>query len=255
MTYQELPASPPLDDFVKCFWTLKREYDVKENFESVLPDSYFELIINLGDPYFTYNNNKTKNLPTCFLLGMLTKPFKLYSAGQVQLIAARLYPWGAKEIFDDLIQNITDSILDTTFLFNSEKKANFTEELCLQTLEERLLSLLIKSSFTKDKVFAATQILYQNNGMFKIADLAKLLFTNSRTLQQSFQQNFGTSAKSVAKNFRFDKIKKTLSQNPDTSLKDLAYEYGYTDQSHFSKDFKSFTEMTPTEFCNHIKAR
>jgi AraC-like DNA-binding protein len=82
-----------------------------------------------------------------------------------------------------------------------------------------------------------------------------LLYTNSRRLQQNFQEDYGVSAKVFAKSFRFDHIKKTLSQNPDTNLKDLAFDYGYTDQAHFAKDFKSFTNMTPTEFCNKVKGK
>jgi AraC-like DNA-binding protein len=40
---------------------------------------------------------------------------------------------------------------------------------------------------------------------------------------------------------------------PDTSLTDLAYEFGYTDQAHFIRDFKEFTDKTPGEFAAEIR--
>jgi len=35
---------------------------------------------------------------------------------------------------------------------------------------------------------------------------------------------------------------------PDVNLTDLAYEFGYTDQAHFIRDFKAFTNKSPGEF-------
>jgi AraC-like DNA-binding protein len=255
MTYQEYIADPPLDDNVKCFWILDRIYSNDKNYETVLPDSYFELIINLGDPYYIIVDNCRIILPKCFLLGLLTKPYLLYCDGQVNLIAARLYPWGAKQFFGNKIKNINDSYLDTALFIADIEFANQSENEELAIFSEKLLTEIIKSQFKKTTVQAATQLLYQNKGVFKIGELAKLLFTNSRSLQQNFQEEYGISAKLFAKNFRFDNIKKTLSQNPQTNLKDLASDYGYTDQAHFAKDFRSFANMTPTEFCNRVKAR
>jgi AraC-like DNA-binding protein len=255
MTYHEYIPDPPLDDNIKCFWTLDRIYSNDKNYETVLPDSYFELIINLGNPYYIIANNFRITLPKCFLLGLLPKPYLLYCDGQVNLVAARLYPWGAKIIFGDKIKNITESYLDTSLLISGIEFANQPANEVLNIFSEKLLTEIIKSQFKKTTVQAATQLLYQNNGVFKIGELAKLLFTNSRSLQQNFQEDYGVTAKLFAKNFRFDHIKKILSQNPDTNLKDLAFDYGYTDQAHFAKDFKSFTNMTPTEFCHKVKAR
>lgn len=255
MTYQEYSATSPLNDNVKCFWTLDRFYSADKNYETVLPDSFFELIINLGDPYYIIEDNLKKTLPKCFLLGFLTKPYLLYCDGQVNLIAARLYPWGAKIIFGDTIKHIADGYLDTSLFISGSKFANQSVNEVLAVFPEKLLNEIIKSQFEKTTVQAATQLLYQNNGVFKIGELAKLLYTNPRSLQIDFQKDYGVSAKHFAKNFRFDKIKKTLSQNPDTNLKELAYDYGYTDQAHFIKDFKSFANMTPTEFCSKVKTR
>ncbi|HEY5825191.1 MAG TPA: AraC family transcriptional regulator, partial [Cyclobacteriaceae bacterium] len=39
-----------------------------------------------------------------------------------------------------------------------------------------------------------------------------------------------------------------LINQKDTSLTDIAYEAGYFDQSHFIREFKSFTGVTPSSY-------
>jgi AraC-like DNA-binding protein len=255
MKYYEHPADTPLNDYVKCFWTLERFYSSDQPYEEVLPDSYFELIINFGEPYYIITGNLKKYLPNCFLLGLLSKPYLLYSDKQVNIVAARLYPWAAKQIFGDGIKHCNDDYLDASSFVSDVNVAGQAKTEILAAVADKLISEIIKSQFEKSTVEAATQLLYQNKGVFKVSALAGLLYTNSRSLQQKFQNDYGISAKLLAKNFRFDKIKKTLSQNPDTNLKELAYDYGYTDQAHFTKDFKSFTNMTPGAFCRKIKGK
>ncbi len=42
--------------------------------------------------------------------------------------------------------------------------------------------------------------------------------------------------------------------DPDTSLTDLAYDFGYTDQAHFIRDFKEFADRTPGAFAAEMRA-
>jgi AraC-like DNA-binding protein len=88
--------------------------------------------------------------------------------------------------------------------------------------------------------------------VFKIEDLADYLYLNIRSIQRKFKADLGVTPKELARNFRFDAIKKKLASNPNTTLVDLAYEFGYTDLSHFIKDFKKFAGETPLEFCQRV---
>jgi AraC-like DNA-binding protein len=41
--------------------------------------------------------------------------------------------------------------------------------------------------------------------------------------------------------------------DPETNLTDLAYEFGYTDQAHFIRDFKEFARKPPGEFAAEMR--
>ena len=69
-----------------------------------------------------------------------------------------------------------------------------------------------------------------------------------RQLQRQFDGATGVSPKTLARTIRFEAIRNRLIFEPDANLTDLAYEFGYTDQAHFIKDFKAFTNKTPGEF-------
>jgi hypothetical protein len=49
--YKEHLPQPSLQDHVKCFWIMEREYTPEHPVEDVTPDAFIELIVNLGAPY------------------------------------------------------------------------------------------------------------------------------------------------------------------------------------------------------------
>jgi AraC-like DNA-binding protein len=91
-------------------------------------------------------------------------------------------------------------------------------------------------------------MLYLQKGQFRAADLAEHCKLSSRQLQRQFQEVVGVSAKTLARSIRFEEIRTRLIFDPEQSLTELAYEYGYADQPNFIHDFKEFADRTPGEF-------
>ena len=67
-----------------------------------------------------------------------------------------------------------------------------------------------------------------------------------------FDEVVGVSPKSFARVIRFDQIKNELILNPQVSLTNLSFRYGYFDQAHFIRDFKQFTGKTPSVFRTEV---
>src|SRR5258705_10272330 len=75
MKYQEYLPHSSLQDYVKCFWILEKEYTPEDPNEEVTPDACIELIFNFGARYVLQPDRMTeREMPEAFLIGMQKKP-------------------------------------------------------------------------------------------------------------------------------------------------------------------------------------
>jgi AraC-like DNA-binding protein len=80
-----------------------------------------------------------------------------------------------------------------------------------------------------------------------IENVASRYGITSRYLQKLFLQYTGLTPKLYSKINRFQNSLKLVTKK-DTSLTSIAYDCGYFDQSHFIREFKSFTGFTPSGY-------
>jgi AraC-like DNA-binding protein len=73
---------------------------------------------------------------------------------------------------------------------------------------------------------------------------------SSRTLERKFKQILGIPPKKFSNIVRFQRaLEKIQSNSASGNLIDIAYEFGYADQAHFIRDFKSMSGIVPGSFC------
>jgi helix-turn-helix protein len=63
-----------------------------------------------------------------------------------------------------------------------------------------------------------------------------------------FKQIVGITPKRLARTYRFAKVVLSVDAAAAVDWGDLAFRAGYFDQSHFVKDFRTFTGCTPTAY-------
>jgi AraC-like DNA-binding protein len=80
---------------------------------------------------------------------------------------------------------------------------------------------------------------------FKITQKYKV---SERQLERKFKTSVGISPKKLQRIVRFEKSLQLLRRADYKQLTSVAHELDYTDQSHFIKDFKDFSGMTPYAF-------
>jgi AraC-like DNA-binding protein len=258
--YQEHLPHSSLQNYVKCFWTLEKEYTPDAPNEEVTPDACIELIFNFGAPYILQTESMPdREMPLAFLVGLQKKPLLFRSSGIVRIVATRFYAWGAlpflapgyqssstvKVIPGDEWRGLADKI-------NPKIQAQNYDG-AVADIEDFLIGKLLTANFDVKQIEMAAQILYREKGQFRVSELAEYCNLSERQLQRQFQNTVGVSPKTLARTIRFEEIRNRLMFNPDASLTDLAYEFGYTDQAHFIHDFKEFTGRTPGEFALEMK--
>jgi AraC-like DNA-binding protein len=261
MKYEERAPHLSLQNYVKCFWLLEKEYTLGAPYEEVTPDACIELIFNFGARYvLEAEGMPDREMPAAFLVGLQKKPLLFRAEGTVKLVAARFYAWGALPFLAPDYQSS-----GTLAIAQGNEWLNLSEKLkpridadnydgAVAEVEDFLIGKLLEANFDLKQIQIASQMLYREKGQFRVSELADYCNLSERQLQRQFQEVIGVSPKTLARTIRFEEIRSRLMFSPEANLTDLAYEFGYTDQAHFIRDFREFTGKTPGEFALEMQA-
>lgn len=85
-------------------------------------------------------------------------------------------------------------------------------------------------------------------GMVKIADLARDCGYSTRYINCTFQENIGMSAKQFSEIVKMQGVLFRIRQNTFSDFTELASTFQYSDQAHFSKVFKRFVQLSPKAY-------
>jgi len=257
--YQEFIPHATLQDSVKRFWILEKEYTIDDEIEEVTPDPCVELIFNFGAAYSEIDGSPARTLPNICFVGVLSKPLKLRAAGVVKIVAVRFFAWGALSLLKNTagLNSTVGADLDSQWQLVVERVAASVHsgeyEKALAEIEDFLIGTRLSALYGPEQVRAAARLLYSSKGQFRVAELADYCNLSMRQLQRQFDETTGVSPKTLGRIIRFEAIRNRLMSDPNANLTDLAYEFGYTDQAHFIKDFKTFTDRTPSEYALELE--
>jgi AraC-like DNA-binding protein len=87
----------------------------------------------------------------------------------------------------------------------------------------------------------------KTNGMLRVSQLCKIYNITPRSLERHFMEEIGIPVKELLQIFRINRAIRMLAEEPNANLAGLSYLSGYSDQSHFIKDIKRITGISPGE--------
>jgi len=203
--YQEFIPHSTLQDSVKRFWVLEKEYTTADPIEEVTPDACVELIFNFGRPYSVIAGSVQRELPRICLVGLLSKPLKLEAKGVVKIVAVRFFAWGALAFLKEAaVQNdVMQPDLDPMWIQLVQKVAVTVHageyQRAVEEIEDFLIGVRLNILFDPKRVRAAAQLLYHTKGKFRVAELADYCNLSVRQLQRQFDETTGVSPKELAR--------------------------------------------------------
>jgi AraC-like DNA-binding protein len=261
LKYREHEPHASLREHVKCFWTMEREYTPECPAEDVTPDAFIELILNFGAPYHLQASGVAdREMPRAIVVGLLDKPLRFRCEGRVRIVAARFFAWGALPFLADReygLRRLQTALgrewTDLAARVESAVRAD-DDDAAVALVQDHLIEKLLTATVDLSRLRAAARMLHLRSGQFRLAELAECCNLSSRQVQRQFRDRLGVSPKTLGRVIRFEEIRKRLMFEPDQSLTALAHEFGYTDQAHFTHDFKDFADRTPGEFAREMRA-
>jgi len=255
MNIQKFLPSPRLRPYIKQYYLAEGNLGKKTQ-DVFFADGCLEVVFNLDLTF--YRNNQIE--PWAKLIGQITEPLHVEAKGQGKSFGIWFTPHGFSMFSDIPVKALNDQAIPLGDIFHdafidavgSHLERNETERL-IGTINHYFEALLSKSvNAFKEKVtnYAVEQITHPRLD-FSLNSLAKNCNVSNRYLQKIFAESIGLSPKKLQRVFRFQHVLQKLSRAGKTELTALAYEAGYADQSHFIREFKTFTNFTPSQYQQH----
>ncbi|MGE8536586.1 MAG: helix-turn-helix domain-containing protein [Chryseobacterium sp.] len=258
--HQEFAVPEELRDTIKCFWYNRRDYGEQQSGFTVMPDGYAEIIFHFGSGCSITHQGILQDLPSPFIMGLLNQPALFHAQNQLEIIGIRCFPWAVFDLLglssektENGVHTFEHPVVQLQTILNDLINQRKIEEAVSQ-VEQYFLKL--HSQITIDSLlFKAGAAMIKNNGVIPVNQVANSAHTTVRTLERKFKQSSGHTVKDISGIMRFEQIRNRLWHAPEASIAALAQEFGYTDQSHLSREFKRYSGITPAALAREARKR
>lgn len=247
MIYRRIEPSPHLAAYIVCFWLVDSEGDYEPVRQKIIPDGFPELIFHYGDPYRINISGTWEVQGDQLIAGQLTHHFYLENTGVSGMIGVKLKPTALSRLFDLTMTKLTDTVGPITSHLPNLKVSNVSRDSFQEFIDFFEAQLTPLVSDRPDICTQAVELVIGRNGMIGVSELAKTLGVSERQMERRFKREVGLTPKFFSRIVRLSYIFKQVEQG-DYSWAKLAYQAGFTDQSHFIKNFKEFTGEDPTKY-------
>lgn len=246
--------SPELAPYVRYYWTLEIDSNSHAS-ERTIPAGCISLIFHKGNRMYSSTNRELQ--PRTFVCGHDMGFSDLVSTGSVDMICVVFHPFGARYFFDMPMIDFYGKhisfadINDKSFLEIEDRIQNTTDKaLCIEHIEKFLLKRLSSIRDYNNKRLATAVGIINTKSKIGMKTLAEEVCLSPKQFNRIFTEYIGANPKDFYRIIRFQRALFFLQLNSGRSLAQLAYECGYSDQSHLIKEFKEFSGFTLTEYMN-----
>jgi len=256
MQHREFDPPGELRDTIKCFWHNIRDFGALQSAFEVQPDGYAEIIFYFGSHCSISCNGALQPLPSPFMMGLLNQPAVFYTQGRLEIIGVRCFPWTVFDLLGlppgkDGVRVFEHPIAGLQDELNKCIHAGRIDEAVAEV--KRYFTDARQPAGNDSTLSKAGVAMREANGTMPVSEVAAAAHATVRTLQRKFRQSSGYSVKDVSGLMRFEQVRNYLWRYPEANLAGLAYELGYTDQSHLSREFKRYSGATPAAFARKAK--
>lgn len=224
--------SKTLDDFVHMYWR-HRYPSKKPSTVTVLPDSYFKIIII----------QQKGKIVAYFMTGLWSQEMEFTVPPESTLYGIKLKILAPEFLLQHEIASLFCSHQDLSPDYLNMRDLDFWD---LDSFAEQFGSILsLRISENQHRVSAKklqlSQLLYSINGNISVEEVSKQIIWSNRQINRYLNKYLGISLKAYLN------IQKCYSSYFHIREGDFYPENDYYDQAHFIKEIKKHTSKTPSE--------
>jgi AraC-like DNA-binding protein len=243
LAYLEIQPHPALQPYIDAYWISEVTGDSLSK-TKILPDGCVDIIFNIEDDYRTDSGTVLMKSEAIYLIGTMMR-FKEYNTvGKTKMLGVRFKP-GAFSYFFKLssLYEFTDQSVELKNM--ALPVINRIDEYTTAHLDRFFLN---KLSIPTYSILPIIKDIQAQGGQLKVSGLAKKHFTTTRHLERSFKNSVGVSPKDFISLVRYQFASRKIKNNTlGKCLAEVAFESGYYDHAHLTKEIKRFTGSAPSQ--------
>lgn len=257
MIFETHTLTPPLDRYIESVFHFKG-FMPDHSIERVVPTGHVFIIFELdGYPRHTYHNESLEPQATftkAWISGAHQNHIVISAHESSEMFVIQFKPFGAYPFLHQPIQNLSDQVLPVEQVVGHE----------LLDLRERILPLASSAEkFELANTWLNKRFDSQNTPPQELLELLQQLqseptlkykeivgsYSNTQKhMIDQFKKYIGLSPKTYQRIVRFNDILQRIQQQDHITWSEIAYQCGFSDQSHFIKEFRHFSGFNPKEF-------
>lgn len=257
MIFETAPLESPLDTFIASIFYFK-DFKPDHSIERVVPTGHIFILFELdGISRKTYDPESLSPLQTftkVWISGMHKNYLSISAHQDSEMFVIQLKPLGGFPFFHFPIHQLNDTVIAAEEILGNE----------ILDLREKILEAhAIKDKFRLAKNWLISRLDLASNPDEELHDIVSQLKTQPLSSHKQIIETYPKSQKHLISQFkkfcgltpkvfhrimRFNEILKQIHEQKQIQWAQLAHEWGYTDQSHFIKEFKEFSGFNPSEF-------
>jgi AraC-like DNA-binding protein len=214
------------------------------------------LIIDLGRrqqlDFYAADGRTRLSVPPAFLTGSHTASYVSEMAADEPAMAVHFRPGGAFPFLGIPSSDLENSYVGLDQVWGRAGIELHERLIGAPTMAARfsiLENFLLSrpwSSARRHPGVAAAMAAIEDNPSIRMADIHDLVGMSTKRLIALFRAEVGLSPKAYARIRRFQSALRLLGAGRPGAR--VAADVGYFDQAHFVREFRSFTDMTPTQY-------
>lgn len=194
----------------------------------------------------------TTSTPTLFLYGAVTGPSVMnYRNGSYTTLQIVLKPHALKTLFGINAAVLSNGYAELDEFSACDLNAQLLEAGTEQDRVTHLINFLatkLREEHQRDTLIEESlRLIHRHIASVSVKFLLETLYISERHFERRFRQTVGVSPRSYIRIRRFNEAVRLIKTGQHKKLTDIAHTLCYYDQSHFIRDIKAFSGMTPKD--------
>ena len=257
MIFNTHQLKPPFDQYLEAIFHYKH-FMPDHSIERVVPTGHIFLIFELdGFVRHTYDNETLEPNNTftkVWVSGMHKNYISISAHEDSEMFVIQFKPYGAYPFIHFPVHELNEKVVPAEGVFGQEIFDLRTQILAQETSEEKFLMaetwLTRQFDTQKTPPLALLKVLkeIQSKPDASFNTLIEQYANTQKHLIDQFKKYIGLTPKYYHRILRFNDILLKIQKKENISWAQVAYQCGYSDQSHFIREFRHFSGFNPQEF-------